>query len=198
MKPIRIVVIASSVCPLMKEEGKMIVQACWQEGLAVGKTGSCSGGQGHVQWIFNSVFCWWVELCSLPVSCLAEVPSTGVDRLYGRAKGNLQKDLCQHAPFWTVTARVPVPAAGQVWPTPLQETLKHSQAGLAQFPVESLFLSPGSWWTQGFVCAFRESLFPPVLWKFCNQIPLYIKVRFPGDSQSLCQTPRLGSLKFGA
>ena len=57
MKPIRIVVLASSFCPLMKEEGKMIVQACWQEGLAVGKTGSCSGGQGHVQWIFNSGSC---------------------------------------------------------------------------------------------------------------------------------------------
>ena len=38
------------------------------------------------------------------------------------------------------------------------------------------------------------SLFPPVLWKSYNQIPLAFKVRFPGDSQSLCWIPRLGSL----
>ena len=31
-----------------------------------------------------------------------------------------------------------------------------------------------------------ESLFLPVLWKSCNQILLASKVRFPGDSQSLC------------
>ena len=29
-----------------------------------------------------------------------------------------------------------------------------------------------------------ESLFPPVLWKSCNQTSLAFKVRFPGDSQS--------------
>ena len=37
----------------------------------------------------------------------------------------------------------------------------------------------------------------PVLWKFWNQIPLTFKVRFPGDSQSLCQSPRLESLLWG-
>ena len=40
-------------------------------------------------------------------------------------------------------------------------------------------------------------LFPLVLWKSCNQIPLAFKVRFPGDSQSFCQIPRLGSLTWG-
>ena len=39
-----------------------------------------------------------------------------------------------------------------------------------------------------------KSLCPPVLWKFCNQIPLGFKVKFPGGSQSLCQIPRLGNL----
>ena len=34
----------------------------------------------------------------------------------------------------------------------------------------------------------------PVLWKFCNQIPLASKVKFPGGSQSLCQIPKLGNL----
>ena len=43
-------------------------------------------------------------------------------------------------------------------------------------------------------CALQESLFPPVLWNFCNQIPLTSKVRFPEDSQSICQIPWLRSL----
>ena len=33
-----------------------------------------------------------------------------------------------------------------------------------------------------------------VLWKFYSQIPLAFKVKFPGDSQSLCWIPRLESL----
>ena len=37
-------------------------------------------------------------------------------------------------------------------------------------------------------------LISPVPWKFCNQIPLAFKVKFPGGSQSLCQIPRLGNL----
>ena len=40
-------------------------------------------------------------------------------------------------------------------------------------------------------------LLSPVLWKLCNQIPLSFKVRFPGDSQSFCCIPRLGSLRCG-
>ena len=57
----------------------------------------------------------------------------------------------------------------------------------------SLLLSPGSWCAQGFVCALQESVFP-ILWKFCNQIPLSSKVNFPEDSQFLCWIPRLGNL----
>ena len=34
-----------------------------------------------------------------------------------------------------------------------------------------------------FCCALQESV-SPVLWKFCNQIPLAFKVKFPGGSQS--------------
>ena len=43
-----------------------------------------------------------------------------------------------------------------------------------------------------------ESLFLPALWKNCNQILLAFKARFPGDSQSLCLIPRLGSLTWGS
>ena len=49
------------------------------------------------------------------------------------------------------------------------------------------------------VCPPRvESLFPPYLWKSCNQILLAFKVRFPGDSLSCYQTSRLGSLTWGS
>ena len=34
----------------------------------------------------------------------------------------------------------------------------------------------------------------PVLCKFCNQIPLASKDKFPGGSQSLCQIPRVVNL----
>ena len=42
-----------------------------------------------------------------------------------------------------------------------------------------------------------ESVFPPVLWKSCSQVPLAFKVIFPRDSQSLYWIPRLGSLTQG-
>ena len=49
------------------------------------------------------------------------------------------------------------------------------------------------------VCSPRvESLFPPVLSKSCNQIPLAFKVWFSRNSSSHCQTPRLGSLTCGS
>ena len=49
------------------------------------------------------------------------------------------------------------------------------------------------------VCPPRmESLFPPVLSKSCNQIPLAFKVWFSRNSSSRCQTPRLGSLRWGS
>ena len=43
-----IAILASSVCPLV-DEVKRLVQASGWEGLEVGKTGSCSGGQGCAQ-----------------------------------------------------------------------------------------------------------------------------------------------------
>ena len=69
------------------------------------------------------------------------------------------------------------PCQAIVEPTSLLETPGHSQASLTWSLVRSLLLSPGSWCAQGFVCALQES-FPPVLWKFCNQIPLAFKVKF--------------------
>ena len=51
----------------------------------------------------------------------------------------------------TIVFSDPEPMAGHGQPTPLLETPGHSQAGMAQFFVGSLFLSPGSWCAQGFV-----------------------------------------------
>ena len=45
------------------------------------------------------------------------------------------------------------------------------------------------------LCPSRVSV-SPVLWKFCNQILLAFKVKFPGDLQSLCWIARLGNLLF--
>ena len=48
------------------------------------------------------------------------------------------------------------------------------------------------------VCPPRvESLFPPVLSKSCNQIPLGFKVWFSRNSSSRCRSPRSGSLMWG-
>ena len=63
-----IVVLASSVCPLMDED-KRLVQASWWEGLAVQKTGSCSTGRtmpskSLIQSAADGLY-------SFPVSCLA-------------------------------------------------------------------------------------------------------------------------------
>ena len=43
------------------------------------------------------------------------------------------------------------------------------------------------------VCALQESV-SPVLWKFCNKIPLASKVKIPGGSQSFCKITRLRNL----
>ena len=61
----------------------------------------------------------------------------------------------------------PNPAAGHRRPTPLPETPGHSRASLGQSLVRSVLLSPGSWCTQGFVCALQEAV-SSVPCKFCR------------------------------
>ena len=58
----------------------------------------------------------------------------------------------------TATLWAPNPSAGHHWPTPLLETPGHSQGSLGQSLVRSLLLSPGSWWTQGSICALQEPI----------------------------------------
>ena len=61
--------------------------------------------------------------------------------------------------------------------------------------VSCRFTAPFSWVLvyTGFVCALQESV-SLFLCKFCNQIPLACKVKFPGGSQTACQIPLLGNL----
>ena len=43
-----------------------------------------------------------------------------------------------------------------------------------------------------------ESLFPPVVWSSCTQVPLAFKPKCSEGSSSQCQTPRLESLTWGS
>ena len=88
----------------------------------------------------------------------------------------------------TATLSAPNPAAGPCWPMSLLETPGHSQASLGQSFIGSLLLSPGSWCTQGFVCALQESA-SPVLCKLCNQIPLASQVKSLGVLIPFARSP---------
>ena len=69
-------------------------------------------------------------------------------------------DLCQHALApRTVAVSAPEPVAGHGWPTPPLEAPRHSQQVWLSLLWGSLLLSPGSWFTQGFVVP-STSLFP--------------------------------------
>ena len=71
-----------------------------------------------------------------------------------------------------VALSVPVPAAGHHRSTTLMETPGHSQASLSQSLVGSLLISPGSWCTQGSVCALQESVSPVLFrfWQLCGGV----------------------------
>ena len=70
---------------------------------------------------------------------------------------------------------------------------------LVQSPVESLLLSSESWCAQVlFVLSKTGVSASPSPVEVFNKILLAFKVRFPGDSQSLCQVPRLGSLTWSS
>ena len=75
----------------------------------------------------------WLLLCTRISLCLPRVCSPALCKfwqLYGGFNGDfLQEGLCHTQVCCT---RTPAPASGHCWPVPLQETLKHSKAGLSQ------------------------------------------------------------------
>ena len=91
----------------------------------------------------------------------------------------------------TAALSAPNPAAGHGWPTIRDSWTRTGKS-------ESVFsevTAPFSWvlvHTMFYLCPPRVCL--PRDSKFCNQIPLASKVKFPGGSQTLCQIPRLENL----
>ena len=131
-------------------DNKRLVQAPWWERLAVGKTGPCSEGRVMLSksLIQFSADGWG---CALSL----RQPSPGFCSLWAGAIGSKDRANGRKPPPSgrkphtmpprTAAARAPVPVGGHYWPVPLQETLKHSQAGLAQSLVGVPAPFPGSW-----------------------------------------------------
>ena len=80
---------------------------------------------------------------------------------YGRANGAMATSFQRMYTPRTVVVSAPDHTTDHCQPTPLLETLGHSQASLAQSFVGSLLLSPASLCVQGFVVS-SKSLFPQV------------------------------------
>ena len=111
-------------------------------------------------------------------------PSPGVCRLYGKVNGKLQKVI----PRGTFSA--PVPVVSPCRPMPPIGGLQCHQVVLVQFPLGSVLLSSGYWCMQNFVCALQDwSLFPPVLWKFYNQIPWLLRSESLGIPSPFVRSP---------
>ena len=121
-----------------------------------------------------------MELCSLPAIYLG--PNYGGSNEYN-------DDLLQKIPCLYCYTQCPQPCS--------RPPLTHASAGdsrtpagnLGQSPVGSLLLSPGSWCTQGFVCAIEESV-SPVLCKFWQ---LYGGVNGDLLQEGLCHTQVCGT-----
>ena len=144
-----------SVCPLM-EKDKRLREASWWERLTEGETGSLLMGGAMLS----------RSLIQFSVDGRGCVPSLlfGLRPNYGGGNED-NGDLLQKVPCTHRCIECPNPVAGHCQPIPPLETPGHSWASLGQSLVGSLLLSPGSWCTQGFVCALQESV-SPVLCKF--------------------------------
>ena len=107
----------------------------------------------------------------------------GLRRNHGMVVNLLQKDLCQHC-----CSQRPDPATGHFDPCLHQEdswTLTGKSGSVSCGDT-----APFSWLlvhTRFCLCPPRVCF--PVLWKFCNQIPLASKVKFLGVSQSFARSP---------
>ena len=176
----RIVVLpASSACALV-DEAKKLVWASWWEGLAVGKIGSCSGGQGPAQQNFNLTVCWWVGLHSLSVNCLAwgtpGLESVGsVLGLRGISKRTHRRrtshDCCCESPC----------PQGEPLLTHASKEGTSARAESLSVSVALLLFSRGPWCAEDLVSVFQQwSLYSP----HCCESPI-IKVCWPSKSGSL-------------
>ena len=155
----------------------------------MGRAGCCSGGQSSVK--LNLLVCWWVELSSLLVGCLAGGDPTLEPT--GSLVGLMTDSGRAHINECFSELLLPVSLShGESQPPPASAGDPPTWAGRSG----SVFYgvtAPSAWvlmCTLPCVCPPRfESLFPPVLSKSCNQILLAFKVWFSGNSSSCCWTP---------
>ena len=145
-------------------------------------------------------------LCSLPGNFFGlRQPSPWVCGLYGQVSDDLQEGLHQSQPSQTAAASpMHLPPPPSLWGAPANLHLHSGPSNTTRWFWSSFLWSHFSFPLSLSACKvlFSPSKTgvsgPPVLWKFCNQIPLAFKVRFPGESQSFCQVSRLGSLTWGS
>ena len=179
---------------------KRLVQASWWGGVVVGKTESCSGGQGCAQYYFNPVVCWWVGLPALPVGGLTwgdpVLGSTGsmlglmATPKRAHVKG-LLPELLLAVPLSLQQTTTDPCLTGD---TPIQAGVSGSVYYEVTLPYPSVLIH-----TRFCLCPRRvEPLFPLVLWRSCNWILLAFKVRSPGNFYSLCQILRFETLIWGS
>ena len=81
-------------------------------------------------------------------------------------------DLLQKVPCWHCCTQCPQPCSR---PPPTHASTRdsgQSQASLGQSLLGSLLLSPGSWCTQGSVCALQEFVSPVLckFWQLCGGV----------------------------
>ena len=119
----------------------------------MGETGSCSEGRGMLS---KSLIQFYIDGWGCVPSLLFDLRPN-----YGGGDG----DLLQKVPCMHCCPQCPQPCSRPLPTHTPPETPGRSRASLGQPLVGSLLLSPGSWCTQGFVCALQESV-SPVLCKF--------------------------------
>ena len=112
-----------SFCPLMEKDKRLMEASCWER-LTVGRTGSCSDGQGNAQYIFNPIFCL-MGGAVFPLCCFIW-DQTMVEVMKIMATSFKSSHVC------TATLSAPDPAAGHCRPMPPPETPGHSRASLGQ------------------------------------------------------------------
>ena len=157
-----------------------------------GKIGSCSGDKA----VFSKTLIQlsaneWVVLSPCLLFGLRQ-HSSGIYGLHSRVK-----DLCQRAPLGPLLLVPPSPQQASANPH-LHRRLSNNTSRWVCFSLPwghcSFSLALDAQKNLFVPFPKMETLFPSLLWKSCNQISLAFKVKFPGDSQSICWIPRLGSL----
>ena len=96
----------------------------------------------------------------------------------------------------TATLSAPNPATGHHRPTPSLDTPGHSQASLSQSLVGSLLLYPGSWCTQGSVCAHQESIFQSCVSSGSSMVGLMVTSSKRAYAIPVCCTQPYPSLLY--